>query len=120
MSCQGWLVDGGTRVNLCSPTEHNLHETKIAKDRLIEITKYDLPSSAMLYQSRAYRDDLCYRRVMSGFDTESKRMHGKTFFGENVANVIACQQTYVIDLGKLTLEESRNFLTIRLPRSAGV
>ena len=120
MSCQGWLVDGGTRVNLCSPTEHNLHETKIAKDRLIEVTKYNLPSSAMLYQSRVYRDDRCYRRVMSGFDTESKRMHGKTFFGENVANVIACQQTYVIDLGKLTLEESRDFLTIRLPRSAGV
>ena len=100
--------------------EHNLHETKIAKDRLIEVIKYDLPSSAMLYQSRVYRDDRCYRWVMSGFDTESKQMHGKTFFGENVANVIACQQIYVIDLAKLTLEEFRDFLTIRLPRSAGV
>ena len=119
MSCQGWLVDGGTGINLCSPMEHNLRATKIDKDGLIEVIKYDLPCSSMFYHGRAYRDDRCYRRVMPDFDTGSKPMHGKTFSGENVANVIACQQTYVIELGKPTLEESTVFLTIRLPRSAG-
>lgn len=109
---------GNIGVNLRSPTGGDLREKKMDRDRLIEIIKCGLSSTAVPYHGRPYLDDWCYGMVMSDFEAVSKPMRGKTFDDENVANVVAYLQTNVIGLGKPTFGDVRISFTIRPPGSA--
>lgn len=111
VNCHGWAGDGGSGRN---PMSHaaaaNLRETGLDAQGLYDVIRCGVPGTQMPYHdSASYRDDRCFGLVFADFGEGPGPIKGKTFRERQMLDLIAYLQTYVVGLGKPTLEECKQY-----------
>lgn len=107
VNCHGWAGDGGSGRN---PMSHaavaNLRASGLDAQGLYDVIRCGVPGTQMpFHDSASYRDDRCHGLVMADFAGGAGPIKGRTFRETPMLDLIAYLQTYVVGLGKPTLEE---------------
>jgi hypothetical protein len=107
VNCHGWPGDGQTGLN---PMVHvagsNLRETQLDEQGLYDVIRCGIPGTKMPYHdSVSYKDDRCFGQLMSNFDAMQRPIKGKTFRDNQLVDLIAYLEKYVIGRGRPTYEE---------------
>jgi|GEM_PF-1170853 len=113
VSCHGWAGDGKAGR---SPYSHadppNLREVTLDAQGLYDVIRCGVPGTQMPYHdSASYKDDRCNGMLMSDFAPDQQPVKGKTFGQEQMVNLVAYLQKYVIGRGKPTYEECALYFT---------
>jgi mono/diheme cytochrome c family protein len=106
-NCHGWPGDGQSGLN---PMVHvagaNLRQTQLDAQGLYDIIRCGIPGTQMPYHDQAsYKDDRCNGMLMSDFAADQQPIIGKTFRENQMVDLIAYLEKYVIGHGKPTYEE---------------
>lgn len=106
-SCHGWAGDGQEGRNPMVHVEGaNLRETKLDAQGLYDTIRCGIPGTQMPYHDRvSYKDDRCHGLLMSDFDAGQQPIMGHTFAENQMIDLIAYLEKYVIGHGKPTYEE---------------
>jgi hypothetical protein len=107
VNCHGWAGDGESGRN---PMVHvqgsNLRETSLDAQGLYDVIRCGMPGTKMPYHDRtSYKDDRCFGQLMSDFEADEQPILGKTFRENQMVDLIAYLETYVVGRGKPTYEE---------------
>lgn len=108
VNCHGWAGDGESGRN---PISHagaaaNLRETKLDMQGLFDVIRCGIPGTKMPYHdSVSYKDDRCHGLLMTDFDAGQQPVKGKTFREQQMVDLIAYLEKYVIGRGMPTYEE---------------
>lgn len=107
VNCHGWPADGQTGTN---PMVHvqgaNLRETKLDAQGLYDVIRCGIPGTKMPYHdSVSYKDTRCNGLLMSDFAADQQPVLGKTFSEQQMVDLIAYLEKYVVGHGKPTYEE---------------
>src|SRR3569623_778082 len=105
VNCHGWPGNGQDGVAL-QRGGANLRETKLDAQGLYDVIRCGIPGSQMPYHdSVSYKDDRCNGMLMSDFAVDQKPVMGKTFGQQQMVDLIAYLEKYVVGHGKPTYEE---------------
>ncbi|MEQ1770528.1 MAG: cytochrome c [Devosia sp.] len=118
-NCHGWPGDGQTGTN---PMVHvqgsNLRESQLDAQGLYDVIRCGIPGTKMPYHDRvSYKDDRCNGMLMSDFDDIARPVMGKTFGEQQMVDLIAYLQKYVVGHGKPTYEECALYFDTSADRS---
>ena len=107
VNCHGWAADGESGTN---PMVHvqgsNLRQTKLDAQGLYDVIRCGIPGTQMPYHDQtSYKDDRCNGLLMSDIAPDQQPVKGKTFREEQMVDLIAYLEKYVIGHGKPTYEE---------------
>ena len=119
VNCHGWPGDGQTGTN---PMVHvqgaNLRDTKLDAQGLYDVIRCGVPGTQMPYHdSVSYKDDRCNGLLMSDFDAMTSPVMGKTFGQQQMVDLIAYLEKYVVGHGKPTYEECALYFDTSADRS---
>jgi len=119
VNCHGWPGDGQSGLN---PMIHvagaNLRQTKLDAQGLYDVIRCGIPGSQMPYHdSVSYKDDRCNGMLMSDFAVDQKPVMGKTFGQQQMVDLIAYLEKYVVGHGKPTYEECALYFDTSADRS---
>jgi hypothetical protein len=120
VNCHGWAGDGESGR---SPISHagavaNLRETKLDAQGLYDVIRCGLPGTKMPYHdSVSYKDDRCHGLLMSDFDADQQPIRGKTFRENQMLDLIAYLEKYVVGHGKPTYEECALYFDTSVDKS---
>ncbi len=120
VNCHGWPGDGESGR---SPISHagavaNLRETKLDAQGLYDVIRCGLPGTKMPYHdSVSYKDDRCHGLLMSDFDADQQPIRGKTFRENQMLDLIAYLEKYVVGHGKPTYEECALYFDTSVDKS---
>jgi hypothetical protein len=106
-NCHGWAGDGEAGRN---PMVHvqgaNLRESQLDAQGLYDVIRCGIPGTHMPYHDRvSYKDDRCNGLLMSDFDADTRPIMGKTFRDNQMLDLIAYLENYVVGRGEPTYEE---------------
>lgn len=107
VNCHGWPGDGMTGTN---PMVHvqgaNLRETKLDAQGLYDVIRCGVPGTQMPYHDQtSYKDDRCNGMLMSDLPADQPVVKGKTFGEQQMIDLIAYLEKYVVGKGKPTYDE---------------
>ena len=107
VNCHGWPGDGQSGLN---PMVHvagaNLRETQLDAQGLYDVIRCGIPGTQMPYHDQAsYKDDRCNGMLMSDFTVDQRPVRGKTFRDNQMVDLIAYLEKYVVGHGKPTYED---------------
>lgn len=107
VNCHGWAGDGQSGIN---PMVHsagaNLRETQLDAQGLYDTIRCGIPGTQMPYHDQAsYTDGRCDGLLMSDFAADERPIKGKTFRDNQLIDLIAYLEKYVVGHGKPTYED---------------
>lgn len=107
VNCHGWAGDGQSGIN---PMVHvagaNLRQTQLNAQGLYDTIRCGIPGTQMPYHDQtSYKDDRCNGMLMSDFDAGRQPIKGKTFGENQMVDLIAYLEKFVVGHGKPTYEE---------------
>jgi len=119
VNCHGWPGDGATGLN---PMVHvagpNLRQTQMDAQALYDTIRCGIPGTQMPYHDQAsYKDDRCNGMLMSDFAADQQPVRGKTFGENQMVDLIAYLEKYVIGKGKPTYEECALYFDTSVEKS---
>jgi mono/diheme cytochrome c family protein len=106
VSCHGWPGNGHDGVGLQRGDGANLRETKLDAQALYDTIRCGIPGTQMPYHDHtSYKDGRCNGMLMSEFAAGQQPIMGKTLSEEQMVDLVAYLEKYVIGHGKPTYAE---------------